>query len=81
MNQHKQKTSMVDDKTAHLLRGMSGAQKLWVASKMFSTARRAVVFTLQGEHPDWDEKRVNDRAVRVLYGMMGKELPSDYPSA
>jgi hypothetical protein len=72
---------VVDEEMARVLRRMTGAQRLRIASQMFSTARRGIVFAIQAEHPDWNRKRVNERAARTLSRMVGKEWPSDGPIA
>lgn len=72
---------VVDEEMARVLRRMTGAGRLRIASQMFSTARRGIVFAIRDEHPDWDRKQVNERTARILSRMVGKEWPSDGPIA
>ena len=57
---------VVDDEMAQVLRGKTGAERLRIASGMFSSARRMIRNMLRAEHPDWDEQQVNEEAARRL---------------
>lgn len=57
---------VVDNETARVLRGKSGAERLQIASDMYALARRMLISHLRSEHPDWDEERINREASRRL---------------
>jgi hypothetical protein len=57
---------VVDEEMARVFRGMTGAQRLKIASDMFSSARRMIASHLATEHPDWDEQRVQKETARRL---------------
>ncbi|HEV8580735.1 MAG TPA: hypothetical protein VGX68_16845 [Thermoanaerobaculia bacterium] len=57
---------VLDDDMAEVFRRMTGAQRLKVASDMFSSARRMILSHLAAEHPDWDEERLHQEAARRL---------------
>jgi hypothetical protein len=45
---------------------MSGAERLKIASDMFRSARRMIASQLAAEHPDWDERRLQEETARRL---------------
>ncbi len=57
---------MVDDEMAVVLRRMTGAERLAIASGLFASARRMLLSHLRAEHPDWDEGHVQAEAARRL---------------
>lgn len=57
---------VLDDEMARIFRAMSGAQRLKIASDMFSSARRMIASHLAAEHPDWDEQRLQEETARRL---------------
>ncbi len=57
---------VVDERTAEVLRGKTGAERLQIASDMYSSARRMIISHLRAEHPDWDERQVVEEAARRL---------------
>jgi len=57
---------VVDDAMAEVLRQKSGQERLRIAFGLFSSARRMLLSFLRAEHPDWDEKRINQEAARRL---------------
>ncbi len=60
---------VVDDDMARILRGMTGAERLKIASDMFSSARRMLASHLASEHPDWDEGQVQrETSRRISHG-------------
>lgn len=60
---------VVDDDMARILRGMTGAERLKIASDMFSSARRMLASHLASEHPDWDEEQVQrETSRRISHG-------------
>ena len=66
MHLHKQQIEVVDDKMAQVLRLKTGAERLQIASDMFSSARQMIISMLRSQHPDWDEKKVNAETARRL---------------
>ena len=57
---------VVDDEMAEVYRAMTGAQRLKIASDMFASARRMIASHLAAEHPDWDERRIQEETARRL---------------
>jgi hypothetical protein len=57
---------VVDDEIAKVLRLKSGAERLRIASRIFSSARRMLIAHLQAEHPDWSQQQVAREAARRL---------------
>ena len=57
---------MLDDDMAEVFRSKSGAERLQIASALYSSARRMIISMLHAEHPEWDEKTVHAEAVRRL---------------
>ena len=56
----------IDDDMVAVLRAMSGAQRLGVASGMFAAARRMLTSHLRAEHPEWSEPRIVQETARRL---------------
>lgn len=57
---------VVDDETARILRGKTGAERLAIASAMYVSARNMLLSHLAAEHPDWSEEQVAREAARRL---------------
>ena len=57
---------VVDDEMARILREKTGAERLKIASDLFSSARRMIASHLAAEHPDWDEERVQQETSRRI---------------
>jgi len=57
---------VIDEEMAAVFRAMTGAQRLKIASDMFSSARRMILSHLAAEHPDWDEQRLQQETARRL---------------
>jgi lauroyl/myristoyl acyltransferase len=57
---------VLDDEMARVFRTMSGAERLKIASDMFRSARRMIASHLAAEHPDWDERRLQEETARRL---------------
>ena len=55
-----------DDATVAVLRTLSGADRLRIASGMFRSARRMLESDLAARHPEWGEPRVRVEAARRL---------------
>jgi len=66
MRLDKQQIEAVDDEMAQVLRLKTGAERLRIASGMFSSARQMIVSQLAKQHPDWDEREINAEAARRL---------------
>ncbi len=57
---------VVSEEMAVVLRRKTGAERLQIASRMFSSARRMLLNHLRAEHPEWDEREVEREATRRL---------------
>lgn len=57
---------VIDDEMARVIRAKSGAERLRIASDMYSSARKMLLSHLRAEHPDWDEDRIVKEAARRL---------------
>lgn len=57
---------VIDEEMAATLRLKSGAERLAIASRMFSSARRMLLSHLRSVHPDWDQREVEQEAARRL---------------
>jgi hypothetical protein len=57
---------VMDDDMARVIRAKSGAERLKIASDMYSSARRMLMSHLKAEHPDWGERRVIREAAKIL---------------
>jgi len=57
---------ILDRTMAEIYRGMTGAERLAVANRMFRSARSMLRSHLRTEHPDWGEERVGKEAARRL---------------
>jgi hypothetical protein len=69
MQRMSRKLEVVDDEMARILRGMTGADRLKIADRMFSSARRMIASHLAAEHPDWDQERIErETSNRISHG-------------
>ncbi len=66
MHLDKQQIEVVDDEMAQVLRLKTGAERLQIASEMFSSARQMIINMLRSQHPDGDEQKINAQAARRL---------------
>lgn len=57
---------VVSDDMAVMLAAKTGAERLGIASRMFTSARRMLIHHLSAEHPDWETERVEAEAARRL---------------
>lgn len=57
---------VLDDEMARLYRSKTGAERLAIASAMFTSARRMLLAHLRAEHPEWSEEEVQREAARRL---------------
>lgn len=56
----------VDDDMARVLREKTGAERLRIASDMFSSVRRMMASHLRTEHPEWTEEQVQQEVSRRI---------------
>ena len=56
----------VDGMMAAVLRGKTPAERLRMADGMWRFARETIIAVLRQEHPEWDERRIVEEAVRRL---------------
>jgi hypothetical protein len=60
---------VIDEEMAQVFRGMTGAQRLKIASDLFRSARRMIASHLAAEHPDWDDERIQrETSRRISHG-------------
>ena len=57
---------VVGDDIAAVLRRKTGAERLDIASRMFSSARRMLINHLRSRHPEWDTRAIEREAARRL---------------
>ncbi len=57
---------VIDDEMARILRAMTCADRLRIASGMYAAARRMLLSSLAAEHPEWEPGRVQDETARRL---------------
>ena len=57
---------VIDEEMAAALRQKTGAERLEIASRMFSSARRMLMNHLRSTHPDWDLRQIEREAARRL---------------
>ena len=62
---------VVDEEMAAVLRRKTGAERLRIASDMVEAARRMMSSHLAAEHPDWDERRIQEEVSRRIAGDTG----------
>lgn len=63
---HPEEIEVVDDAMARIYAAKSGAERLAIASGMFSSAREMLLAHLRAEHPDWSEEHICQEAARRL---------------
>jgi len=51
---------------AAVLRQKTGAERLAIASRMFTSARRMLLSHLRSEHPEWSDSELQREAARRL---------------
>ncbi len=56
----------LDPQVVLALRAMTGAERLKVASGMYSAARRMLTSHLESRHPDWSTETVRREVARRL---------------
>ena len=57
---------VIDPEMVAVLRSKSGAERLQIASAMFTGARRMLLSHLRALHPDWDERQLQNAVARRL---------------
>jgi hypothetical protein len=50
----------MDPRMAAIMRAKTGAERLRIANAMFASARRMILNHLRAEHPDWDERLLQE---------------------
>ncbi len=59
----------MDEEMAEVLRGMTISERLRIASRMFVSARKAIISILRDQHPDWSEEQIiRETARRLSHG-------------
>jgi hypothetical protein len=66
MRARSSRIEVVDEDLAAILRQKSGAERLEIASWMFSSARSMLINHLRWLHPEWDDERIQKEAARRL---------------
>ena len=70
-SQHKvpERIEVIDEDMTRILRAKTGAERLRIASSMFTSARRMLLSHLTAEHPDWTREEVlREAAKRLSHG-------------
>ena len=57
---------VISEEMAAVLRRKTGAERLAIASRLFSSARTMLLNHLRGRHPEWDEHQIEREAARRL---------------
>jgi hypothetical protein len=57
---------VIEPEMAAVLRTKTGAERLRIASGMFASARRMLESHLRSQHPDWDERQLQEAVARRL---------------
>lgn len=57
---------VISDEMVAVLRQKTGAERLAIASDLFSSARRMLMNHLRATHPEWDEHQIELEAARRL---------------
>jgi hypothetical protein len=57
---------VMDDQMAEVLRGKTGAERLWIANGLFKMARQLIEASVRERHPDWDEPRIQREIARRI---------------
>jgi hypothetical protein len=57
---------VIDDEMAKVIRTKTGAERLQIASDMYARARKMLLSYLRAQHPDWEERRIQQEASRRL---------------
>ena len=57
---------VISEEMAAVLRRKTGAERLAIASRLFSSARTMLLHHLRARHPEWDELQIQREAARRL---------------
>jgi hypothetical protein len=57
---------VVSEEVAAVLRTKTGAERLAIAGRMFSSARKMLLSHLGTEHPEWSARQIEQEAARRL---------------
>jgi len=69
---------VVDDDTARILRTKTGAERLKIASDMFSTVREMILSYLRAKHPEWEEWQFMREAARRISRGASDVIPESF---
>jgi hypothetical protein len=62
---------VMDEAMAVVLRKKTGAERLAISQRMWTSARDMLIRHLQAEHPDWDDLQVKrETARRLSHGLV-----------
>ena len=62
----KRNIEVLDDQMIEVLKTKNPQQRLAIAFNMWSSAKKQLTNYLQGLHPDWDDKKIQQEVVRRL---------------
>jgi hypothetical protein len=57
---------VMSEEMAAVLRTKTGAERLAIAHRMYSDARRMLLNHLRAQHPNWDDCRIEQEASKRL---------------
>jgi hypothetical protein len=57
---------VMSEEMAAVLRTKTGAERLAIASRMYTDARRMLLNHLRAQHPHWDQLRIEQEAAKRL---------------
>ncbi len=57
---------MMDAQMVAIMRKKTGAERLRIASDMYTSARKMLLSHLQAQHPDWRQEQICREAARRL---------------
>jgi len=66
MESDKRNIEVLDAKMVEVFKSKTPQQRLVIAFNMWNSARNQVINYLRGSYPGWDEKKIQQEAVRRL---------------
>ena len=57
---------VMDDERAEILRKFTPSQRVWVVGNINTVVRKVIRHSLQVEHPDWDEARIQAEVAGMM---------------
>ncbi len=57
---------VMDEAMAVVLRQKTGAERLAISQRMWTSARDMLICHLRGQHPDWNDRQIRREAARRL---------------